>query len=32
MIEETYRVEKFSGNKPANIYIFKYNIDDRNVF
>ena len=32
MIEETNRVEKFSGNKPAKIYIFKDNIEDRNVF
>lgn len=32
MIEETSRVEKFNGNKPAKIYVFKENIEDRNVF
>lgn len=32
MIEETSRVEKFDGNKPAKIYVFKENMEDRNVF
>ncbi len=32
MIEETNRVEKFSGNKPAKIYVVKDNMEDRNVF
>ena len=32
-IEETNRVEKFSGNKPAKVYIFKENSgNDKNVF
>ncbi len=30
-IEETNRVERFNGNKPAKVYIFK-NIDNKNVF
>lgn len=32
MIEETSRVEKFDGKKPAKIYIFKENMEDRDVF
>lgn len=32
MIDETNRVEKFNGNKPAKIYMFKENMEDRNVF
>ncbi len=32
LIEETSRTEKFSGNKPAKVYIFKENSLDRNVF
>lgn len=31
LIEETNRVERFSGNKPAKVYIFRENID-KNVF
>ena len=31
LVEETNRVEKFSGNKPAKVYIFKENVD-KNVF
>lgn len=32
LIEETNRTEKFDGNKPAKIYVFKDNTDIRNVF
>lgn len=32
MIEETEKTEKFGGNKPARIYIFKENQEDKNVF
>lgn len=31
LVEETNRVEKFSGNKPAKVYVFKEDID-KNVF
>lgn len=32
LIEQTNRVEKFSGNKPAKVYMFKNNDNDKNVF
>lgn len=32
MIEETNRVEKFDGNKPAKVYIFKDKREIKNVF
>ncbi len=32
MIEETPRAEKFEGNKPAKVYIFKENQIDKDVF
>ena len=32
MIEETAKVEKFGGNKPAKVYIFKEGKEDKNVF
>lgn len=32
LIEETNRTEKFDGNKPAKIYVFKDNGNIRNVF
>ena len=31
LVEETNRVERFSGNKPAKVYVFKEDID-KNVF
>jgi len=31
LVEETNRVEKFGGNKPAKVYVFKEDID-KNVF
>lgn len=32
LIEETNRTEKFDGNKPAKIYVFKDSVDTKNVF
>ncbi len=32
LVEETSKTERFQGNKPAKIYVFKEGKEDRNVF